>query len=70
MFEVPDVDFIMPCGVVNFALFYCLLDLCCGECYSECMSMCFPIYMSVCVVCFMVDCVGELFVEYVCYMCG
>ena len=30
--EVHDVDFIMPCGVVVFALFYCRLDLCCGEC--------------------------------------
>ena len=26
--EVPDVDFIMPCGVVAFALFYCRLDFC------------------------------------------
>ena len=35
--EVPDVDFIMPCGVVVFALFYCRLDLCCGECYCGCL---------------------------------
>ena len=28
--EVPGVDFIGPCGVV-FAMFYCRLDLCCGE---------------------------------------
>ena len=27
------------------------------------------IYMSVCIVCFMFDCVGELFVEFVCYLC-
>ena len=26
MLEVPDVDFIMPCGVVVFALFYCRLS--------------------------------------------
>ena len=26
--EVPDVDFIRPCGVVVFAMFYCYLDLC------------------------------------------
>ena len=30
--EVPDVDFIWSCGVVVSALFYCRLDLCCGEC--------------------------------------
>ena len=26
--------------------------------------------MYVCFVCFMLDCVGELFVECVCYLCG
>ena len=26
--------------------------------------------LSMCFVCFMFDCVGELFVECVCYMCG
>ena len=31
--EVTDVDFIMPCGVVVYAMFYCRLDLFCGECY-------------------------------------
>ena len=36
VFEVPDVDFIRPCGIVC-ALFYCLLDVCCGECYCGCM---------------------------------
>ena len=60
--EVPDVDFIRPCGVV-FALFYCHLDLCCGECYVGCLQFeCVPVYVSVCFVCFMFDCVGELFV--------
>ena len=33
MLEVPDVDFIGPCGVVVFAMFYCRLDLCCDEPY-------------------------------------
>ena len=28
------------------------------------------IYMSICVLCFMFECVGELFVECVCYLCG
>ena len=47
--EVPDVDFIRPCGVVVFALFYCRMDLCCGECYFSCLQFkCFPIYVSVC----------------------
>ena len=59
MLEVPDADFIRPCGVVVFALFYCYLDLCCGECYVGCLQFeCVPIYVSVC---FMFDCVGELF---------
>ena len=40
-------------------------------CYVGCLQFVyFPIYMSVCLVCFMFDCVGELFVEYVCYLCG
>ena len=33
--EVPD-DLIRPCGV--FVLFYCHLDLCCGECYVGCLQ--------------------------------
>ena len=46
--EVPDVNFIRPCGVVVFALFYCHLDLCCGECYVGCLQFeCVPIYVSV-----------------------
>ena len=61
--EVPDVDFIRSCGAV-FALFYCRLHLSCGECYIGCLQFqCFPIYVSVSFVCFMFDCVGELFVE-------
>ena len=48
-----DVDFLRPCGVVVFALCYCHLDLCCGECYVGCLQFqCFPIYVSVlCVLC-------------------
>ena len=71
MFEVLEVDFIRPCGVVVFALFYCRLDLRCGECYAGCLQFeCVPIYVSACFVCFMFDCVGELFVECVCYLSG
>ena len=50
MLEVPDVDFIMwsCCS----ALFYCSLDLCCGECSVGSLPFeCFPIYVSVCFVC-------------------
>ena len=70
MLEVPDVDFIRPCIVVVFALFYCCLDLCYGECYVGCLQFeCFAIYASVSFVCFMFDCVGELFVECICCLC-
>ena len=52
-------------------LFYCHLNLCCGECYVGCLQLtCVPIYVSVCFVCFMFDCVVQLFVECVCYLCG
>ena len=47
--EVPDVVFIRSCGVVVFAMFYCRLDLCCGECYVCCLLFeCFPINVPVC----------------------
>ena len=46
MLEVPDVDVIRPCGVVVFALFYCRLDLCCGECYVGCLQ--FQCFLSMC----------------------
>ena len=50
--KVPDVDFNGPCGVVAFAVFYCRLDLCCGECYVGYLEFeCFHIYVSVCFVC-------------------
>ena len=46
--EVPDVNFIRPCGVV-IALFYCRLYLCCGDRYLSCLQFeCFPLYVSVC----------------------
>ena len=55
-----------PVELLFLLLFYCRLDLCCGECYVGCLQFeCFPVYVSVCFVCFMFDCVGELFVEYV-----
>ena len=38
VFEVHAVDFTRPCGVVVFALLYCRLDLCCGECYVGCLQ--------------------------------
>ena len=51
---------IRPCGV--FAVFYCCLDLCCGECYVGCLQFeCFPICVPVCLVCFIFDCIDELF---------
>ena len=63
MLEVPDVDFIRPCGVVVFVVFYCRLDLCCGECYFGCLQFeCFPINASVCFVCFVfVNCLLNAF---------
>ena len=68
---MPDVDFIRPCGVVVFALFYCHLDLCCGECYVVCLSVFLPMCLLVlCVLCLTVFvncllnafaiCVGEM----------
>ena len=45
--KVPDVNFIRPCGVVIFAMFYCRLDLCCGECYVGCLFEYFPISVFV-----------------------
>ena len=52
MLEVPDVDFIRHCGVVVFALFYCRLDLCCGEYYFGYLQfLCSYIYVCVCLCC-------------------
>ena len=52
-------------------LFYSYITRLCVECYCGCLRFVrFPIYVPVCVVCFMFDCVGEVFVECVCYLCG
>ena len=57
-------------GPVELLFLLCLITTC-GECYFGCLQLvCFPIYVSACFVCFMFDCVGELFVECVCYLCG
>ena len=70
MLEVPDIDFIGPCGVV-FALFIAawtcvvvsvILVVCSVSIF---LSMCMFV---LCVLCLPV--MGELFVECVCYLCG
>ena len=58
MLEVPDVDFIRPCGIVVFALFYCHLDLCCGECYVGCLQ--FGVFLSMCLFVLCVLCLTVL----------
>ena len=50
------VDFIRPCGVVVFALFYYRLDLCCGECYFG--SLC--VFLSMCLFVLCVLCLTGL----------
>ena len=60
MLEVPDVDFIRPCGVVVFALFYCHLDLCCGECYVGCICVGEVSVFSLKVMVLFLSCVGVL----------
>ena len=47
----------LTCFVVSVILVVCSLGVS-------------PISVSVCFVCFMFDCVGELFVECVSYLCG
>ena len=76
MLEVPDVDFIRPCGVVVFTLYYChlavmsvMLVICS---LSVFLSMCLFV---LCVLCFTVlvncllnafaICVGEVSVEWI-----
>ena len=64
MLDVPDVEFIRPCGVVVFALFYCCLDLCYIQCYVGCLQFeCFPIYVSVLYICLtvLVNCLLNTF---------
>ena len=75
MYASPSGPMCLRCLMLTLSgpveLFYCRLDLCCGECYVGCLQFeCFPIYVSVCFVCFMFDCVGELFVICVSYLCG
>ena len=39
----------LSCPVELLVLFYCRLNLCCGECYVGCLQFeCFPVYVSVC----------------------
>ena len=43
-------------------LFYCRLDLCCGECYVGCRQFeCFPIYVSVLCLIVLVNCLLNAF---------
>ena len=60
MFEVPDVDFIRP---VEFLVCFILLS------HGHFVVSAILVVYSLCCV-FMFDCVGELFVECVCYLCG
>ena len=70
MLEVPDVDFIVPCGVLVLlcfnAVWTCVVV---GVMLVVCILsvFLFPCLLVLCV--FMFDCVGELFVECVCYLC-
>ena len=56
--EVHDVDFIRPCGVVVFALFYCRLDLYSGKCYFGCLQ--FVCFLSICLFVLCVSCLTVL----------
>ena len=59
---MPDFDFIRPCGVVVFALFYCHLDLCCVECYVGCLQFeCVPVYVSVLCLSVLLNCLLNAF---------
>ena len=54
-----------------FTLFYCLLDLSCGECYV--ISLYFvrcSVGVSICLVCCVFDSVCELFGEIICNVFG
>ena len=55
--EVPDIDFIRPCGVVVFALFYCSLDMCC-VCYVGCLQL--SVFISMCLFVLCVLCLTVL----------
>ena len=58
MLEVPDVDFIRPCGVVVFAFFYCRLDLCCGNVRLVVCSL--SVFLSMCLFALCVLCLTVL----------
>ena len=58
--EVPDVDFIRPCGVVDFALLYCRLDLCCCECYVTLVVCRLSVFLSMCLFVLCVLCLTVL----------
>ena len=71
MLKVPDVDFIRPCAVVVFAMFYCRLDLvsvmlvvCSLSVFlSMCLFVLCVLYLTVLVNCLLNEfaiCVGEL----------
>ena len=64
VFQVPDVEFVRTLWVVIFALFYCILDLSCGE-YNgiSLYLLCFSVHGYICLVCCVSDSVCELFSE-------
>ena len=60
-----------PCELLFFTLFYCLLDLSCGECDAISLYfMCCSENVSVCLVRCVFDSVGELFGETIRNMFG
>ena len=54
MFEVPDGDFIRSFGLI---VFYCLLDLWCGECYCGCLFVLCVLSFTVLMNCLLNVCV-------------
>ena len=76
MLEVPDVDFIRPCGVVVFTLFYChlavvsvMLVICSLSVFlSMCLFVLCVLCLTVLVNCLLIAfaiCVGEVSVEWI-----
>ena len=76
MLEVPDVDFIRPCGVVVFTLFYChlavvsvMLVICSLSVFlSMCLFVLCILCLTVLVNCLLnafAICVGEVSVEWI-----
>ena len=81
MLEVPDVDFIMPCGVVVFTLFYChlavvsvMLVICSLSVFlSMCLFVLCVLCLTVLVNCLLnafAICVGEVSVEWISDICN